>query len=415
LLGRPLGCFLVGCCLIACGDDRNPDALDAGNDAGSDAGGGGGLQTIDRSGLTDVGLTAKLDYATPEYWVCRPDIAPNECARNLDATEIKPDGSFEVVKHVAAVDPGFDCFYVYPTVWLNRTSQMTDFSDTGVSFVLDAVLSQAARFNRICRVFAPMYRQAGISGVAPAADANPGLALQDVRDAFAYYLEHDSHGRKFVLLGHSQGTYQLVSLIRQDIDENPALRARMISAVLLGGQPYAPPGERFGGAFKNVPACTERGETGCVIAFNSFAKESPPTPNSIFAHVSTLLANEPVDVNGQVFCTEPAALAGNTGRYTGSYFALKLNSPQFGAPGEIPGIDTPFVLYRDLFRGTCVQANGLSYLEVSSEPQPGDARALPAYRNSLLESLGFGMHLVDYNLPLDDLIEAVTLQAAASE
>jgi hypothetical protein len=418
LPARSLVGFLVGCCVFACGDGGTPrahDAGDPGNDAGSDAGGGGGLQTIDRSGLTDVGVSARLDYSIPEYWVCRPDITPNECARNLDATEIKPDGSLEVVKHVAAVDPGFDCFYVYPTVWLSRTAQMTDFSDTGVNLVLDALLAQAARFSRICRVFAPLYRQVGVSGISPAADANTELALQDVRDAFAYYLEHDSHGRKFVLLAHSQGTYDTVSLIRRDIDEKPEVRARMISAVLLGGQPYAPPGERFGGSFKNVPACSERGETGCVIAFNSYAKESPATANSAFGHVTTTLANEEVALNGQVFCSEPAALAGNTGRYAGSYFPLKLNNPQFGAPGAIPGVDTPFVVFRNLFRGTCVRANGVSYLEVSSDPQPGDVRPVPEYRNALLESVGFGMHLVDYNVPLDDLIEAVKLQAAASE
>lgn len=189
----------------------------------------------------------------------------------------------------------------------------------------------------------------------------------------------------------------------------------MISAVLLGGQPYASPGERFGGSFKNVPACSERGETGCVIAYNSYAKESPAASNTIFGHVSTTLANEEVDVNGEVFCSEPAALAGNAGRYAGSYFPLKLNNPQFGAPGSIPGVDTPFVVYRDLFRSKCVRANGVSYLEVSSEPQPGDTRPLPEYRNALLESLGFGLHLVDYNLSHDDLIEAVKLQAAAAE
>jgi hypothetical protein len=78
----------------------------------------------------------------------------------------------------------------------------------------------------------------------------------------------------------------------------------------------------------------------------------------------------------------------------------------------IPGVDTPFVLYRDLFRGKCMYENGQSWLEVSIEPQPTDTRMLPAYRNPLLESFGFGLHLVDFNIPLDDLIEIVKLQAA---
>jgi hypothetical protein len=408
--------FVAGCCLIACADDD--EDRDAGGelkrDAGSDAGGGGGLRTIDRASLTDIGTSARLDYATPEYWVCHPDSRPNECARDLTATEIKPDGSKQVVKHVPAVDPAFDCFYVYPTIWLNRTSQMTDFSDTGVKFVLDALLSQAARFSRVCRVFAPLYRQVGLAGVAPQPGANTELSLQDVRDAFAYYLEHESNGRKFVLLSHSQGSFNTTSLIRRDIDENPELRARMISAVMLGGQPYAPPGERVGGSFKNVAACKARGEPGCVIAYDSFPKEVPPTATSALGRVGTTLANEEVDVNGQVFCVDPAAIAGNTGRYAGSYFAMSLNNPEFGAVGEIEGVDTPFVLYRDLFRGRCVYEAGASYLEISLDRPAGDTRPLPVYRSPTLEAFGFGLHLVDFNIPLDDLIEAVALQAEAS-
>src|SRR6185312_12017914 len=120
--------------------------------------------------------------------VCRPDIDPNECERDLSATEIKPDGSFEVHEHVAARDPQFDCFYVYPTVWLNQQRpQMTDFSDEGVKLVLDPLLSQGARFNRVCRVYAPLYRQAGLSNFAIPQGATKDTALQDVRDAFAYY------------------------------------------------------------------------------------------------------------------------------------------------------------------------------------------------------------------------------------
>src|SRR5262245_28204272 len=252
---------LLLCSALACGgDDAAKPAEDAGIDP--DSGHDAGVKMIDRSAMKDIGTAGRLDYATREYWVCRPDMAPNECDRNLDATEIKPDGSLEVVKHVPAENPEYDCFYVYPTVWLSKTPQMTDFSEEGVKFVLDPLLSQGARFSKICRVFAPMYRQSGLNVTMLAAGADKQIALQDVRDAFAYYLEHDSHGRKFVLLGHSQGAFMLSSLIARDIDDKPALRERMISAVLLGGQPYTPPGERMGGSFKNIPSCSHKGETG---------------------------------------------------------------------------------------------------------------------------------------------------------
>jgi len=419
MLARSMMCLLVASQVIACSDDdagARP-GRDAGSDAGHDAGNDAGptIHAIDRSALADVGTKGRLDYATPEHWVCRPDIEPNECERDLDATEVKADGTMEVVKHVRASDPSFDCFYVYPTVWLNKTAQMTDFSDEGVKFVLDALLSQGARFNRVCRMFAPLYRQSGLAGTTLVAGADRQLALQDVRDAFAHYLEHDNKGRKFVLLGHSQGSFMLSSLIQRDIDSVPELRKRMISALLIGGQPYTQPGELMGGSFKNIPSCREKGETGCVIAYNSFAVEAPPGASSLFGKVGTELANEEVDLDGQVMCVEPGAIAGNAGRYAGSYFAMQLANPTFGTPPPIPGVDTPFLLIRDILRGECVRKEGRSYLEVSYEPERDDVRSMPNYRNPLLESLGFGLHLVDYNIALDDLIEAVRLQAAASE
>ena len=75
----------------------------------------------------------------------------------------------------------------------------------------------------------------------------------------------------------------------------------------------------------------------------------------------------------------------------------------------------PFALWRDLLRGHCVYKDGLSYLEVSSEPgSDSKLRSLPEYRSSLLESIGFGMHLVDYDIALEDLLKAVELHAMAA-
>lgn len=369
------------------------------------------VRVLDRSAFTDVGLTERLDYATAEHWACRPDIDPDACAENIDATEILADGSLVVHKHEPAAQPDFDCFYVYPTVWLGRTAQMTDFSDSGMQLVRDPLLSQAARFNRLCRIYAPMYRQVALGTQGLAAGADKALALRDVQDALAYYMAHDNGGRSFVLLGHSQGAYVLTSLIAREIDDNPEVRARMISAVLLGAQPYAPPDQSVGGSFKNIEACREPGQTGCVIAYNSFAAAAPPGSNSEFGRVTDVLANEPVDSNGEVFCTEPAALAGNSGRYRGSYLPVKLNNALAAAVlMPIPGVETRFVLYRDLLRGRCERKDGMNYLAISEEPSPNDVR-MPQYRYPLLEAIGFGTHLADFGIALEDLIDAVALQA----
>ena len=61
-----------------------------------------------------------------------------------------------------------------------------------------------------------------------------------------------------------------------------------------------------------------------------------------------------------------------------------------------------------------MNANGLSYLEISVDQTPDDMRAVPPYRNMASESLGFGLHIVDYALEQDDLIDAVSQQAKAA-
>jgi hypothetical protein len=365
---------------------------------------------VDRSALTDVGTTKDLDYADPRMWLCRPGNDPDECDRNLDATELKPDGTRVVVPHVKAKDPGFDCFYVYPTVKLTSAGPMTDFAN--IDITLDPLLAQGARFNQICKVYAPLYRQAGVvpgAGGAPMLGGSFDLGQDDVRKAFKYYLEHLSQGRKFVLLGHSQGTGMLTGMIAQDVDPNPALRARMISALLIGGGVTVPVGANVGGTFQNVPLCTQPKQTGCVIAYNSYSQETPPGAMSTFAR--TMMPGM------QVACTEPAALAGRAGQlYQGSYVGLHRVNASFVQDGfdKLPtDIQTPFIIYRNVFHGECKVSNGASYLEISLQQPPGDMRPAPPYHSALIEQ-ALGLHLVDYNLELDDLIDTVSQQAAAA-
>jgi hypothetical protein len=368
--------------------------------------GAGGLTHVDRSMLTDVGVSAPLDYANPGMWACRPDAEPNQCLQDMTATLMNADGTRTVEMHTPAQDAPFDCFYVYPTVLLSGAAQMVDFSDAGIAIVNDPLQTQGARFSRICRMFAPLYRQVGLSGGAPVMGADRALGLQDVRDAFKYYLENWNEGRKFVLIGHSQGTMMLTGMMQMDLDtaETADARARMISALLIGGAVNAPPGEAVGGTFQNIPLCTTQGQAGCVIAYVSYAADSPPTATSIFGHDTA---------DGmQAACVNPAVIAGNMGRYKGSYFRKAIANPSFAPNTPLPeDLATPFAVYRDLFKGECVSRDGTTYLELSIEPTGDTDMRMPPWRNTTVEGIGFGLHLVDYHVPLEDLIDAVQAQA----
>jgi hypothetical protein len=176
-----------------------------------------------------------------------------------------------VIHPEATRHPAIDCFYVYPTV----SDQKTGNSNLQVDPEQRSIaLYQAARYSQDCRVFAPMYRQetlAGIgSGSPPTTTPNPALALSDVEHAFQTYLHRYNHGRGFVLIGHSQGAFILRALIATEVDPVPALRRRLVSAILMGGNVTVKRGKGIGGDFDHIPACRSRTQTGCVIAFSTF-------------------------------------------------------------------------------------------------------------------------------------------------
>lgn len=397
--------ILLGCC--EAGREHRPEE-DGGREAGADAPAeieAAPATAIDRSHLADVG-DAPLDYADPALWLCRPGNDPNPCLAGLDSTELLKDGTSRPQPHVPAAAPAFDCFYAYPTVDISGGGNTTDLLN--IDLVLDVLRTQAARFSRICEVFAPLYRQRSFdSSNRLTGDAE--LAHRDLERAFLHYLEHDSRGRNFAIVAHSQGAGILQRVVSDHIDADPVLRARLISAALIGISLTAPRGQTLGGSFQNLPFCTQVGQTGCVLAFQSFARELPPDPES-----SSGVGRDPEDgVNG---CTDPALLAGNPGRYRGSYLPVRASHPLFvpGIPAQAPpAIETDTLLVRDLFRGECVHRDGLSYLEIAPDQSAGDERPVPSFRYALQELLGIGMHTGDFSVVLDDLIDAVALQAEA--
>ena len=137
-----------------------------------------------------------------------------------------------VVVHVAPAKtrPPIDCFYVYPTV----SGQATVNADLVPGFrEQEVAIAQASRFSQVCRVFAPVYRQitlAALDHPARVTLAHALVAYNGVVAAFRDYLAHDNHGRGFVLIGHSQGSFVLRQVIAKQIDSKPAVTSAGPSA-----------------------------------------------------------------------------------------------------------------------------------------------------------------------------------------
>ena len=232
-------------------------------------------------------------------WLCKPGMANDPCTPGLSTTVYSPTlRPLRVLDPRPAVKPRFDCFYVYPTV----SDQTTTLANRQIDPEERSIaLYQAARYSQYCRVYAPMYRQVTLSALQsgkPESPAQLKVPLRDVANAFKAYLRRYNDGRPFVLIGHSQGAFVLERLIAGYVDQNPLVRARLLSAILLGGNVLVKDGARVGGSFQHIPACRTATQLACVIAFSTF--DRPVPADSLFGRTK---------VKGEhVLCVDPAAL-----------------------------------------------------------------------------------------------------------
>lgn len=340
-------------------------------------------------------------------WLCRPGLADNPCRGDLTTRYFRPDGSSRVRKHGVPLYPRVDCFYVYPTTSNQPSFNATKAADPEIKSIAKY---QAQRFSRRCRVFAPLYRQvttAGVARITVTHDTTPyTLAYSDVAEAWHGYLKRYNHGRPFVLLGHSQGSRMLRALIRREIDGNRKLRRRLVSAIIPGANANV-------ADFKNVPACASSHSTTCVVSYHSF--NEPPPDDTRFGRTDTDPTRGALGLPWRkglkVICTNPAVLAGD-----GRNERTLVPSEPF-APGVIsallvrlyngppPTADKPWLQPQDHYTGRCMRSNGANVLMVAPV---GDAEHLTPSPDDT-----WGIHLVDVNVALGNLVSLVDRQATA--
>ena len=357
-------------------------------------------------------LQPKNDYSKGETWLCRPG-RQDACAVDLSTTVVSATGKLMVEKWTANPKAPIDCFYVYPTVSNDQTAN----SDMNAGpEELGVIRAQFARFASECRLYAPLYRQvtltalrAGIAGRPMAVDR--ALGYNDVVDAWKYYLEHDNQGRGVVLIGHSQGSGVLTQLIKNEIDGKP-IQDRLISALLLGTTLPVPKGKDVGGAFQHVPVCRSSSQTGCVIAYASFRADAPPPANSRFGRVR--------DEGMAAACANPAALAGGSGALHSYLSAAGRGNGSSAEPRSwvTPPhpISTPFVSVPGLLTAECVSNDKGSYLAVTVHGDPKDPRTDEIVGDVVVNGqvqADWGLHLIDVNLTMGNLLDIVGRQAKA--
>ena len=335
-----------------------------------------------------VAAVAAAPASAATKWLCRPGLSGDACAGGLATTSFTPRGERLGVERPKARRT-VDCFYVYPTVSDEPGGQ----ASLAIRPEIRSIARyQAARFGQVCRIYAPVYRQLTIAGIN-GAGGSWDVAYGDVRSAFREYLRRYNHGRGFVLIGHSQGAFHLERLVRQVIE--PSKGAAAPDGL---GDPARRQRRRPSSVarFQRLPAAPA--QLHCVIAYSTF--DDTPPADALFGRRVDLRAN-PV--------TNPAALAAAgpappdlperavRARHADRRGISLLDYTQ-------PTAATPWVASPARSAAACCDAHGgANVLRMVARGGTPTLHASP--------DATWGLHLVDVNVALGDLVDIVARQA----
>ncbi len=327
------------------------------------------------------------------------------CDDDTSVTLINADGTTQVETFTPDPNAPVDCFYAYPTASEDATLN----SDLIAGREKEVAFQQAARLSTSCRMFAPTYRSVTLAGLFnPAMPGDRTQAwltpFEDIKDAWNHYLANDNQGRGVILLGHSQGTGQLIRLMKEVIDPSESQRSILISAIMLGGAVSVPEGEDLGAAMQNIPLCRSSEQTGCIMTYASFRDTAPPPANAYFGKPGGM--GQPAPEGEMAGCTNPAALSGGSGVLKSAFVTADW---AFTDPALAASITTPFMSFPDLLEAECVYENGFSYLQIHTNADPTDSRA-DAFKGDL--SPEWGTHAVDWEVASLNILDVVNDEIA---
>ena len=346
---------------------------------------------------------AAVNYGLEKNWLCLPG-RKDICSTPIPTTALNANGYGSTGQSIVAADPSIDCFYVYPTVSNDEGVN----SDLNVREETGATQAQFARFASACRTFVPIYRQMTLSTVAVGAAGGNVLnaarvAYADVANAWRTYLTKYNRGRRFVLVGHSQGSLMIQELIKHEIEGKPVAK-QMVRAIIPGYNVFVPQGRLVGGTFKSTPLCSSDRQTGCVMSWVSYRDGREPPEEAMFGWAPPGMT---------VGCTNPANPGSAKWEPLDGYWNTKSSYPVLGGPiawsseGASP---TAYVRTEGLVEARCANDGRRGYLSLRTLRSAGDKRTdrIPGevgVRGFFLP--GWGMHLADLSAPLGDLVREV--------
>lgn len=198
------------------------------------------------------------DYSNLDYWAAHP--------WKKNAADKTPS-SLKKIKN----DSLADVFFIYPTTYIDPKMPMgwnaaIDNAELNLRTQNTTILYQASVFNKHCRVFSPIYRQANLQAFytndKTNADKAFDLAYEDIKTAFEFYLMHYNNGRPIIIASHSQGTLHAGRLLKEFFEGRP-LHKKLVCAYVIG-LPV------FKTYFKELKPCNDSTSTGCFVSWRTF-------------------------------------------------------------------------------------------------------------------------------------------------
>ena len=203
------------------------------------------------------------DYADPAMWFARRHGVAGEGPR------WKPAGAAAGATVPAAV------FFIHPTSHFDRGQWNAALDDQQANGRAETFIrGLATPFGDAAEVWVPRYRQATFGAFL--SDKPEGVwaleaAYGDVLAAFDRFAAEVDPRLPIVLVGHSQGAFHLMRLMRDRVAGRP-LAARIAAAYVVGW----PVSLAHDLPAMGLPACTAADQAGCVLSWQSFGEPAEP-------------------------------------------------------------------------------------------------------------------------------------------
>lgn len=130
-----------------------------------------------------------------------------------------------------------DIFWVYPTIYVSEDNWNMPLDDKEAMAKAKEVTSKYLdMFEDNGNLYAPYYRQASLKVLSASEQEKEkylGVAIEDAKNAFNFYLDNYNNGKPFILAGHSQGANVLLEMMK-DMFASEQIRKKLVAAYIVG-------------------------------------------------------------------------------------------------------------------------------------------------------------------------------------